>query len=213
MDDKARILQELCDAVVNLDFTQIKDIADKALAAGIPPGEAISNGLGKGMEIVGKKFEAGEYFLSELIMAGETMKTALQVIEPHLKADKTAKAGVVAIGTVAGDIHDIGKNIVIAMLRSASLVVHDLGVDLSAETFVQKVKEKKPDVLGMSALLLSTMPGMKVVVEALKKEGLRDKVKVIIGGRPVTQEYADEIGADAYAKDAIEAVDKVQALL
>jgi 5-methyltetrahydrofolate--homocysteine methyltransferase len=213
MDEKEQILQDLCNAIVELNFGEIKQIAEKSVDAGILPRDAISKGLGRGMEIVGKKFEAGEYFLSELIMAGETMKGAMEVLEPHLIAEKSSKTGVIAVGTVVGDIHDIGKNIVIAMLRSTGLIVHDLGVDVPVDTFVQKVKELKPNVLGLSALLLSTMPGMREVVKALEKEGLRKQVKVIVGGNPVTQEYADEIGADAYGKDAMEAIGKVSALL
>jgi 5-methyltetrahydrofolate--homocysteine methyltransferase len=146
-------------------------------------------------------------------MAAEIMKDAMEVLEPHLKAEKVPKAGTVVIGTVSGDLHDIGKNTVIAMLRSAGFEVHDLGIDVPVEVFVQKVKEIKPHILAMSALLLSTMPMMKEVIDALNKESLRKNIKVLVGGRPVTPEYAKMIGADAYAKDCVEAVKKAHDLM
>jgi len=213
MSEKERILQALCDVVVTLDYAKIGEVTKSAIQAGIPAHEAVLQGLAKGMEIVGEKYETKEYFLSELIMAAEVMKEAMDILEPHLKAEKVPGAGTMVIGTVSGDLHDIGKNTVIAMLRSAGFEVHDLGVDVPVEVFVQKVREIKPDILGMSALLLSTMPMMKEVVAALSNEGLRESVKIVIGGRPVTQEYADMIGADAYGKDAVEAVKKAHNLI
>uniref|UniRef100_A0A7V4JP87 Cobalamin-binding protein n=1 Tax=Thermodesulfobacterium geofontis TaxID=1295609 RepID=A0A7V4JP87_9BACT len=205
--------EKLSKAIVELNDIEIKKLAKEAIDAGVPAQVAILEGLAKGMEIVGEKYEKKEYFLADLIMAAEIMKDAMEVLEPHLKAEKVPKAGTVVIGTVSGDLHDIGKNTVIAMLRSAGFEVHDLGIDVPVEVFVQKVKEIKPHILAMSALLLSTMPMMKEVIDALNKEGLRKNIKVLVGGRPVTPEYAKMIGADAYAKDCVEAVKKAYDLM
>ena len=205
--------EKLSKAIVELNDIEIKKLAKEAIDAGVPAQVAILEGLAKGMEIVGEKYEKKEYFLADLIMAAEIMKDAMEVLEPHLKAEKVPKAGTVVIGTVSGDLHDIGKNTVIAMLRSAGFEVHDLGIDVPVEVFVQKVKEIKPHILAMSALLLSTMPMMKEVIDALNKESLRKNIKVLVGGRPVTQEYAKMIGADAYAKDCVEAVKKAYDLM
>jgi len=205
--------EKLSKAIVELNDIEIKKLAKEAIDAGVPAQVAILEGLAKGMEIVGEKYEKKEYFLADLIMAAEIMKDAMEVLEPHLKAEKVPKAGTVVIGTVSGDLHDIGKNTVIAMLRSAGFEVHDLGIDVPVEVFVQKVKEIKPHILAMSALLLSTMPMMKEVIDALNKESLRKNIKVLVGGRPVTPEYAKMIGADAYAKDCVEAVKKAHDLM
>jgi 5-methyltetrahydrofolate--homocysteine methyltransferase len=158
------------------------------------------------MEVVGEKYERNEYFLAELIMAGETMKEGMKTLEPHLKAGELKRVGKVVIGTVRGDLHDIGKNIVATLLSAAGFDVIDLGVDVPPEKFVEAVKENSPDIVGMSALLTTTMVEMEDIIKELKKAGLRDKVKVIIGGAPITREYAEKIGADAAARDAVEGV-------
>jgi len=200
------ILERLKDAIVNLDIDAVQKAARDAVKAGIPAYKAIIEGMAKGMEIVGQKYEDGEYFLAELIMAGETMKEGMSILEPYLKAGDIKAAGKVVIGTVRGDLHDIGKNIVVMLLRAANFEVIDLGVDVAPEQFVEAVKEHDPDIVAMSALLTTTMIEMENVIESLKKSGLRDKVKVIIGGAPVTPEFARKIGADAAAKDAVEGV-------
>ncbi|MBS7642907.1 MAG: corrinoid protein [Candidatus Bathyarchaeia archaeon] len=200
---REEILARLRDCIVNFDIDGIKDAAREAIEAGIPAYEAIMEGMAKGMDIVGRKYEEGEYFLAELIMAGETMKEGMKILEPYLKAGDIPKLGRVVIGTVEGDLHDIGKNIVVTLLSASGFDVIDLGVDVTADKFVEAVKQYKPDIVGMSALLTTTMVNMKKVIEALKEAGLRDSVKIIVGGAPLTEEFAKEIGADGYAPDAV----------
>jgi len=206
MPSEKKILGKLRDAVVNLDIEGVKRASDDVLKAGIPAYRAVIEGMAKGMEIVGQKYEDGEYFLAELIMAGETMKEGMTVLEPHLKAGDIRAAGKVIIGTVRGDLHDIGKNVVITLLRAANFDVVDLGVDISAEQFIEAVRKHNPDIIAMSALLTTTMIEMENVMNSLKKAGLRGKLKVIIGGAPITPDYAKKIGADAAARDAVEGV-------
>jgi 5-methyltetrahydrofolate--homocysteine methyltransferase len=177
-----------------------------ALAVGIPPVKAITEGMAEGMNIVGEKYEAGEYFLSELIMAGEVMKEGTKILEPHLKKAEIKKLGKVVLATVKGDIHDIGKNIVATLLDAAGFEVIDLGVDVSAEKFLETVRTQKPDILAMSALVTTTMPEIENVIKKLAKAGQRRKVKVIVGGAPLTEGYAEIIGADAYSSDALAGV-------
>jgi len=206
MPSEKEILGKLSDSIVNLDIDGVKKAAEEALGAGVPAYRAVVDGMAKGMEVVGQKYEDGEYFLAELIMAGETMKEGMSVLEPHLKAGDIKAAGKVVIGTVRGDLHDIGKNVVITLLSAANYDVVDLGVDISAEQFVEAAKEHNPDIVAMSALLTTTMIEMENVIESLEKAGLRDKFKIIIGGAPITSEYAKKIGADAAARDAVEGV-------
>ncbi|MEM2920982.1 MAG: corrinoid protein [Candidatus Bathyarchaeia archaeon] len=201
------ILTRLKEAIVNLDFDGSKNLAQDAIAKGIPPNEIISKGISAAMEEVGKKFENSEYFLSELIVAGEISKEVTQMLQPYLKGVDIKRIGKVVIGTVKGDLHDIGKNILGMMLESAGFEVIDLGSDVPAEAFVEAVKDKQPDIVGMSALLTVTMVEMENVINALKKAGLREKVKVIIGGAPITDEYANRIGADGYGRDAVVGVE------
>jgi len=206
MPSEKEVLGKLRDSIVNLDIDGVKNAAEEALAAGLPAYRAVVDGMAKGMEVVGQKYEDGEYFLAELIMAGETMKEGMSVLEPHLKTGDIKAAGKVVIGTVRGDLHDIGKNVVITLLSAANYDVVDLGVDISAEQFVEAAKEHNPDIVAMSALLTTTMIEMENVMESLEKAGLRDKLKIIIGGAPITSEYAEKIGADAAARDAVEGV-------
>jgi corrinoid protein of di/trimethylamine methyltransferase len=206
MPSEKEILARLRDAIVNLDIDGVKKASEEALAVGIPAYQAVVEGMAKGMEIVGQKYEDGEYFLAELIMAGETMKEGMTVLEPHLKAGDIKTAGKVVIGTVKGDLHDIGKNVVITLLKAGNFDVVDLGIDIDAEQFVEAVKTQNPDIVAMSALLTTTMVEMETVIKGLENAGVRDKVKIIIGGAPITPEYAKKIGADAAAKDAVEGV-------
>lgn len=197
------LLARLKDAIVNLDFDGSKNLAQEAVAKGIPPNEIITKAISLAMEEVGRKFEASEYFLSELIVSGEIGKEISQMLQPYMKGSEIKKIGKVVIGTVKGDLHDIGKNIFGMMLEAAGFEVIDLGNDVPAEAFVEAVKNHKPDIVGMSALLTVTMVEMENVIKELKKAGLREKVKVIIGGAPITEEYAKRIGADDYGKDAV----------
>lgn len=197
------ILKRVSNAIVEFDIDNIKKFVQEALDAGIPPLDIVTKGMAAGMNIVGKKYEEKEYFLAELIMAGEVMKTGMEVLEPYLKASPISKTGVVVVGTVRGDLHDIGKNIVVTLLKSAGFEVYDLGVDVDPQKFVEKVKETNADILALSALLTTTMVEMETVIKALEKADIRGKVKVIIGGAPITEEFASKIGADAYAVDAV----------
>jgi corrinoid protein of di/trimethylamine methyltransferase len=197
-------IKELRDKLVALDFDGAKRAAQEALDAGISPQRIVTEGIGEGMNIVGKKFEQSEYFLSELIVAGEVAKEVTQLLQPHLKGTQLKKLGKVVIGTVRGDLHDIGKNIVAMMLETAGFEVVDLGSDVPAESFVDAVKKHKPDIVGMSALLTVTMTEMANVIQQLRSAGVRDKVKVIVGGAPLTEDYAKTIGADAFGRDAVQ---------
>lgn len=203
-------LRALHEAILNMDLEGIGAIAQAAMDAGVEPQAAITDGMVPGMVEVGQKFEEGEFFLSELVVAGEVMKDGMKVIEPYLTAgagssDSKAKA---IVTTVEGDYHDIGKNIVVTLLGVQGLEVIDLGMDVPAAKIVEEVRIHRPAVLGLSALLSTTMARMGDVIEALKAAGLRDGVKVIVGGTPVTPEYADSIGADHCALNAIEGVHK-----
>ncbi|RJS77187.1 cobalamin-binding protein [Candidatus Bathyarchaeota archaeon] len=200
------LLEKIKEAIVNLDIDNIQKLCKEAVDAGIPAYKVVTDGMAKGMDIVGQKYEANEYFLAELIMAGETMKEGMKVLEPYLKTGEVKRLGKVVIGTVRGDLHDIGKNIAATLLRSAGFDVIDLGVDVSPEQFVEAVRRNNPDIVAMSALLTTTMTEMENTIKALKEAGLRDKVKIIIGGAPITPEYAEKIGADAAAKDAVDGV-------
>jgi len=200
------ILEKIKEAVVNLDIDNIPKLCKEAVEAGIPAYKVVTDGMAKGMDIVGQKYEANEYFLAELIMAGETMKEGMKVLEPYLKTGEMKPIGKIVIGTVRGDLHDIGKNIAATLLKSAGFDIVDLGVDVSPEQFVDAVRQNNPDILAMSALLTTTMVEMENTIKALKEAGLREKVKIILGGAPITPEYAKKIGADAAAKDAVDGV-------
>jgi len=202
------ILQRIRDCIVNLNDEEALENVKKALENKITPKEIISSGLVSGMEIVGEKFEKGEYFISELIIAGEIGKQILKLLDPYLKGEKIKPKtiGKVVIGTVKGDIHDIGKNVVAMLLEIAGFEVIDLGVDVPPEKFVDAVKKNQADIVAMSALLTVTMPEMRNVIEELKRAGLRDRVKVIVGGASVTEEYAKSIGADGYGETAYDGV-------
>lgn len=202
------LLEELSRAVLDCDLEKVENLTKRALLMNIDPLIIIEKGLAEGIKKVGDLFEKGEIFLPDLMMSAEAMKAGINILEPILKRKKKTRTflGKVIIGTVEGDIHDIGKNIVATMLEANGFEVIDLGVDVSTEKFINKVKELKPDILGMSALLYTTLPKMSEVIEALKKEGLRDYVKVMVGGAPVTNEIAKKIGADAYGENAISAV-------
>jgi len=212
---KEEILSRLMNAVLNYDVDEAVKAAKEAVEKGVDPVDAIEEGLAKGVRIVGERFGAGEVFLTELAIAAEAMKQAVAVLEPVIsKSAKEKKTlGKVVIGTVEGDIHDIGKSIVGTMLMVAGFEVVDLGVDVPTEKFVEKAKEVKPEVVGLSALMTTTMVKMADVIKALEREGLREKVKVIIGGAPTSKEWAEEIGADGHGGDAMEAVEVTKKLI
>jgi len=199
-------LKKLHDAILDGDATAAHDITEKALAAGVDPLRLVNDYMIPAMGEVGRRFECNEFFVPELLIAARAMKSALGLVRPLLAASGAQPAGRVAVGTVKGDLHDIGKNLVAAMLEGNGFEVIDLGVNVSPEQFIATVKEKGANIIAMSALLTTTMPAMRTTVEALKQAGVRDQVKVLIGGAPITQKYADEIGADGYSDNAVGAV-------
>jgi len=212
-DEKQSVLDELRNLVSTIsDVEDVRKATEKALALAVNPVDIVDT-LSAALNDVGKKYDCGEYFLSELMMGGILAIEVTNIVKPHLTTAQRKALGKVIIGTVKGDLHDIGKNIVIMMLSAVGFDVIDLGVDVPAEKFAEIAKKEKADVLGMSALLSSTIEEMKNVMGLLTKEKLRDSVKVIVGGRPVTKEYADEIGADGYGKDATEAVNVTKELV
>ncbi|MEA3223668.1 MAG: corrinoid protein [Thermodesulfobacteriota bacterium] len=184
----------------------VEELTRSALETNIPVKEIITKGLTPGMEIVGEKFDAKEFYIPDMLASAEAVSAGMDILKPLLEASNIKTKGRVAIATVRKDIHDIGKSIVATLLKGAGYEVVDLGIDVPTEKIVQYVKEKRPDYLGLSALLTSTMVHMGKVIEALKKDNLRDKVKVIIGGAAVSEEYAREIGADAYCVDGFDAI-------
>jgi len=204
MNEK-EILEKIKEYLISFDIENIKKACKEAIDKGISPYKII-DAMSKGMDIVGKKYEEGEFFLSDLIMAGETMKEAMEVIKPYLKESEVKKIGKVVIGTVRGDLHDIGKNIVATLLTAAGFDVIDLGIDVPPEKFIEAIRIHKPNILGMSALLTTTMIEMENVIKELEKSSLRKNLKVIVGGAPLNEEFARKIGADAYAIDAVTGV-------
>ncbi len=208
------ILNRLKEAVINYDVDKAVKAAQEVIETGFDPLAAIEEGLAAGLQVVGDKFGSGEIFLPMLMISAEATKKALAILEPAVAKGKARKVrGKVVIGTVEGDIHDIGKSIVAAMLTANGFEVHDIGCDVPTSKFVEKVKAVNPDVIGMSALLTTTMPKMSELIDALKKMGLREKVKVVVGGAPVSAAWAEQIGADAYGEDAMAAVDVIKKLL
>lgn len=206
MNSENNILTKLQEAIIELQIDEIAQLSKDALDAGISAYDAIVKGMAKGMEVVGQKYEDGEYYLAELIMAGETMKEGMTVLEPYLKGDELSSAGKCIVGTVKGDLHDIGKNVFVSLLKAENYEVIDLGTDITPEAFLEAYEEHKPNLIAMSALLTTTMDEMQKVVQMLVDAGVRDKVKIIIGGAPITKEYAEKIGADAAAMDAVHGV-------
>ncbi len=192
----------MTDALVSCDAAKLTDLVNQAIANGVPAQEILNKGLIQGMDIVGEKMESGDMFIPEVLMAAQTMGSCMEIIKPLLGDDNDNAGASVIIGTVKGDLHDIGKNLVAMMMESAGLKVHNLGVDISPEEFVAEIQKKNAQIVCLSALLTTTMPAMKQTVDAIIESGLRDKVKIMVGGAPVTQAFADEIGADGFATDA-----------
>ncbi|MBN1483226.1 MAG: corrinoid protein [Chloroflexia bacterium] len=209
------LLNQITNSLIEGDPDQTVALTGQALAAGLEPLTIINQGLVPGMDEVGARFQVGEYFLPHLIIAAKGMEQSMALLEPELRARQQAveSAGTVVIGTVHGDIHEIGKSLVATMLSASGFKVHDLGVDVPTSTFVQKVRETGANLLGLSALLTTTMTVQREVIEALREAGLRDQVKVILGGAPVNQEWSDSIGADGYAEDAVGAIELAKRVL
>jgi 5-methyltetrahydrofolate--homocysteine methyltransferase len=207
------VFTDLSNSVIAGDVARVAELTKKAIDEGAAPTDVINQGLIMGMGVVGARFKAGEMFVPEVLMAARAMNAGLEIVKPLLTEGDIPSIGKVVIGTVKGDLHDIGKNLVAMMMESGGFSVVNLGVDIPPEKFAAAIREHKPQVVALSALLTTTMLAMKDTIEVLKEEGLRDSVKVIIGGAPVTQQFADEIGADGYAPDAASATDLAKRLL
>jgi 5-methyltetrahydrofolate--homocysteine methyltransferase len=195
-------LNAITETLITGDGDKLKELVQIALDAGTPANEILQQGLIVGMDIVGEKMECGDMFIPEVLMSAQAMSISVEILKPLLADGESASAGKVLIGTVKGDLHDIGKNLVVMMMQSAGFEVIDLGVDVEPEKFVEAIRENKPNIVGLSALLTTTMPMMKKSIESIEESGLRDGLKIIVGGAPVNQAFADEVGADGYASDA-----------
>jgi 5-methyltetrahydrofolate--homocysteine methyltransferase len=206
-------MEPIFECILEGDNKGIKAAVQRALDSGLEPGTILNQGMISAMSEVGKRFEEGEYYVPEMLISARAMKEGLELLRPLLIQQKVQSAGLVILGTVKGDLHDIGKNLVGMMLEGSAFEIIDLGTDVSPEKFVQAVQEHKPNVLALSALLTTTMPNMEATIQALKAAGVRDQVKVIIGGAPVTEQYAHEIGADGYAPDASRGVSLARSLV
>ena len=207
------LMQEMAYALITGDQNLVDRLTKQALEEGFEANTILDDGLIAGMAIVGVKFRDNIIFVPEVLVAARAMKAGMTHIEPILSESGIEPVGTVIMGTVKGDLHDIGKNLCIMMLRGSGFVVHDLGVDTKADDFIEAVAEKGAQVLGMSALLTTTMPNMGKVIDAFEESGMREMVKIMVGGAPVTQEFADDMGADGYGKDAIACVDKAKELI
>ena len=208
----ADVLQKIASNLYDGEDEEVAALVQEALDQGMDPGEILASGLIAGIDEVGKDFKAGDLFVPEVLIAARAMRAGMGVLRPLLAESDVASAGKYLIGTVQGDLHDIGKNLVKMMLEGAGFETIDLGKDVHPETFVAAVREHQPKIVGLSALLTTTMPAMKDTIEALEEAGLRDAVKIMVGGAPVTAAFAEQIGADAYAPDAASAVDVARSL-
>ncbi|NLF40069.1 cobalamin-binding protein [bacterium] len=207
------LLQDIAESLIKGQAPKVKELVQKAVDEKIKPGDILSQGLIAGMNTIGERFKKNEIYVPEVLIATRAMHAGMSVLKPLLAASGVQPVGKIVIGTVKGDLHDIGKNLVCMMMEGAGFEVIDAGIDCSADKFIGLLKEKDASLLGMSALLTTTMPSMKSTIEALGNAGLKGKVKTMIGGAPVTQHYADEIGADGYAPDAASAVDVAKKLV
>jgi len=206
-------ISAIYNAILEGDVSATKDGVQAALDAGLDAGQILAEGMIAAMKEVGRLFEEGDYFVPEMLIAARAMQAGLGLLKPHLLSSDVKSAGKVAIGTVKGDLHDIGKNLVALMLEGAGFEVIDLGVDVAPEKFVEAIAVGGANIVAFSALLTTTMPNMKITIDAIQHAGLRDKVKVIIGGAPVTEEYSRQIGADGFSSDASRAVSLAQSLM
>lgn len=205
---KEEIFERLAFSIVKADRNMAREAAGDVIKQKVDPIEAIDKGLSKGMDIIGERFSKMEAFLPELLMAAQTFDTAMEILEPAIVTQKreVSKAGTIIIGTAKGDVHNIGKNIVATLLKTGGFDVHDLGIDISPLSFVEAAQKNRADLIAISSLMTTTMPGQREVIEVLKEMGLRDRYCVIVGGGPVNQQWADQIGADGYGETAPDAV-------
>ena len=207
------LLERMSEELQKGNYREVPNLVQEALKVHIPPSKILSDGLVAGMDVVGEKFRRNELFIPEVLISAKAMHAGMEVLRPKLVESGAKPAGKVVIGTVKGDLHDIGKNLVGMLMEGAGYQVIDIGIDIPSEKFVEAVKAHQPQVVGLSALLTTTMPRMKEVIESLREAGIRNQVKVMVGGAPVTEKFAQDIGADAYAPDAASAAEKVRQLL
>ncbi|MDR2160735.1 MAG: corrinoid protein [Desulfovibrio sp.] len=214
MSEENKVLfRGLSDAVVNLEEEKAAELAREVVEKNIDAYEAVDKGLAHGMDRAGRLFEEDEYFVPELLIAADAMYAGLDILRPHIKVDSSSEPGKIVVGVVEGDTHDIGKNLVKIILEAKGFTVFDLGRDVPPETFVQKAQEVGADIIGLSTLMTTTMPGMAKVVEILRASGLRERIKVMVGGAPISAAFARKIGADGYSANAIEAGELASRLL
>lgn len=206
-------LEEIVDSVIKGQNKKVMELVKAGISEGLGADRILEEGLIAGMAVVGMKFKNMELFVPEVMLAARAMKSGAEILRPLFDVNKVNKLGIIAVGTVRGDLHDIGKNLVIMMLEGSGFEVIDLGVDVSREKFIEIVNTRQPNMIMLSALLTTTLPAMKDTIKGLEDSGLRGKVKVMVGGAPVTEEYARVIGADGFASDAVSAVDKAKELL
>ena len=206
-------LNQIAENVIQGQAPKVKELVEGALAEGVPVPDILYEGLIKGMGVVGEKFKNNEFYVPEVLIAARAMKTGMELVRPLLADSGVQPVGTVAIGTVKGDLHDIGKNLVAMMLEGAGFEVIDLGIDVAPEAFMDAVRNQGAQIIAMSALLTTTMPLMKTTIDAIQEAGLRDQVKVMIGGAPITEGYAEQIGADGYARDAASGADTAKELV
>ena len=209
----SELYEKMAQELIKGNEADVKKLTQDALDGGATARDVLDNGLLAGMDVVGKRFKAGDMFIPEVLLCARTMHAAMDILKPLLSEADAAGSGKVIIGTVEGDLHDIGKNLVGMMLEGAGFKVVDLGVNIKPQEFVDAVKEHQPDIVGMSALLTTTMPKMEQTIAALKEAGIRDQVKIMAGGAPVTQDFIDKIGADAYGANAASASENAKALV
>ena len=207
------LLEKMANELIAGKQDEVIKLAQEALDKGVAAKEILDNGLLAGMDVVGQRFKAGDMFIPEVLLCARCMHGAMDILKPLLSEGDAAGAGTYLIGTVEGDLHDIGKNLVSMMLQGAGFKVVDLGTNITSQQFVDAVKEHNPQVIGMSALLTTTMPKMEETIAALKEAGIRDQVKIMAGGAPVTQDFVEKIGADAYGANAASAVEKAKELV
>jgi len=213
MSNQDDLLRDIREAIVKFDADRLRKDVERAIESGISAHDVLMNGMAKGMETIGKMYEEGDCFLPQLLASGETMKVGLETLEPSLQSERTEVSGKVVIGTVQGDLHDLGKNILVTMLKGTGFEVHDLGVDVPATEFLKQIRETGANILAMSALLTTTCSQMSETIELLRKNNLRSGIRVIIGGIPTSEEFATQIGADAHGKDAFDGLRKIRGFM
>ncbi len=211
--EQRKLVEALREAIIAIDSSKAKEIAEEIVQKQIDPTLAIKYSIAEAAEVIGNRFECGDIFLPHLVMAGDIMDEVGKILERNIPSERVQKKKVIVIATVQGDVHSVGKNLVSVMLRAGGFDVHDMGVDVPSGAIIQKAKEVGADMIALSSLLTTTMPYQKEVIDDLRSMGIRERFKVMIGGGPVTRQYAEQIGADGFGKDAVEALEEAKKLL